>query len=101
MLAPRPFRFREWLERESVFSWIMLTPPLLFLIAFLGYPFCYGFYLTFVNRPVADLFPFPVSTVGQDVEAIGRESFGALLKVMKGQKVPREILIPPHLIVRV
>ena len=55
----------------------------------------------FDDIAVADLFPFPVSTVGQDVEAIGRESFGALLKVMKGQKVPREILIPPHLIVRV
>ena len=40
--APRPFRFREWLERESVFSWLMVTPPLLFLIAFLGYPFFTG-----------------------------------------------------------
>lgn len=58
--APRPFRFREWLERESVFSWLMLTPPLLFLVAFLGYPFCYGFYLTFVSRPVAQ----PATFVG-------------------------------------
>jgi multiple sugar transport system permease protein len=53
VLFPRPFRFREWLERESVFSWIMLTPPLLFLLAFLGYPFCYGVYLSVVSRPVA------------------------------------------------
>jgi len=60
VLAPRPFRFREWLERESVVSWLMLTPPLFFLIAFLGYPFCYGFYLTFVNRPVAQ----PATFVG-------------------------------------
>jgi multiple sugar transport system permease protein len=60
VLAPRPFRVREWLERESVFSWLMLTPPLLFLLAFLGYPFCYGFYLTFVNRPVAQ----PATFVG-------------------------------------
>jgi multiple sugar transport system permease protein len=51
--AGRPFRFREWLEREAVFSWLMVTPPLLFLIAFLGYPFCYGVYLSFVSRPVA------------------------------------------------
>jgi multiple sugar transport system permease protein len=58
--APHPFRFREWLERESVFSWLMLTPPLLFLLAFLGYPFCYGFYLTLVNRPVAQ----PATFVG-------------------------------------
>ena len=49
----RAFRPREWLERESVFSWLMLTPPLLFLIAFLGYPFCYGVYLSFVSRQVA------------------------------------------------
>ncbi len=43
----------EWLQREAVFSWLMLTPPLLFLLAFLGYPFCYGVYLSFVSRPVA------------------------------------------------
>jgi multiple sugar transport system permease protein len=60
VLAPRPFRVREWLERESVFSWLMLTPPLLFLLAFLAYPFCYGFYLTFVHRPVAQ----PATFVG-------------------------------------
>ena len=60
VLAPRPFRFREWLERESVFSWLLLTPPLLFLIAFLGYPFCYGFFLTLVSRPIAQ----PATFVG-------------------------------------
>jgi multiple sugar transport system permease protein len=49
----RSFRPREWLEREAVFSWLMVTPPLLFLLAFLGYPFCYGVYLSFVSRPVA------------------------------------------------
>jgi multiple sugar transport system permease protein len=58
--APRPFRLREWLEREAVFSWLMLTPPLLFLLAFLGYPFCYGVYLSFVSRPVAQ----PATFVG-------------------------------------
>src|ERR671937_980448 len=51
--SARVFRLREWLEREAVFSWLMLTPPLLFLLAFLGYPFCYGIYLSFVSRPVA------------------------------------------------
>src|SRR5260370_27655107 len=56
----RPFRLREWLEREAVFSWLMLTPPLLFLLAFLGYPFCYGFYLSFVRRPLAQ----PATFVG-------------------------------------
>jgi len=49
----RAFRPREWLEREAVFSWLMLTPPLLFLLLFLGYPFCYGVYLSFVSRQVA------------------------------------------------
>src|SRR5213083_2021059 len=58
--AGRPFRLREWLEREAVFSWLMLTPPLLFLLAFLGYPFCYGVYLSFVRRPVAQ----PATFVG-------------------------------------
>src|SRR5919201_4485295 len=51
--SARVFRLREWLEREAVFSWVMVTPPLLFLVAFLGYPFCYGVYLGFVNRQVA------------------------------------------------
>jgi multiple sugar transport system permease protein len=56
--APRAVPVRRlhpaaWLEREAAFSWLMLTPPLLFLIAFLGYPFCYGIYLSFVARPVA------------------------------------------------
>jgi len=43
-----------------VFSWLMLTPPLLFLLAFLGYPFCYGVFLSFVKRPVAQ----PATFVG-------------------------------------
>src|SRR5262244_1481416 len=60
VLARRSFGLREWLEREAVFSWLMLTPPLLFLIAFLGYPFCYGVYLSFVRRQVAQ----PATFVG-------------------------------------
>src|SRR5262249_2008355 len=50
--AHRPFRLREFVERQSVFSWLMLTPPLLFLLAFLGYPFFYGVYLSFFRREV-------------------------------------------------
>src|SRR5439155_19378947 len=41
------------MERESVFSWLMLTPPVLFLVAFLGYPFIYGVYLSFFHKEVA------------------------------------------------
>jgi multiple sugar transport system permease protein len=53
--AHRPFRLarlRELVERESVYSWLMLTPPVLFLLAFLGYPFFYGVYLGFFRREV-------------------------------------------------
>jgi multiple sugar transport system permease protein len=58
--VPARFQFRpgDWLEREAVFSWVMLTPPLLFLVAFLGYPFCYGVWLSFVSRPVAGVSTF-------------------------------------------
>jgi LacI family transcriptional regulator len=51
----------------------------------------------FDDIEMADLFSMPVSTVCQDVEAIGREAFRALIKVMNGQKVQRELLIPPSL----
>lgn len=51
--ARRPFRLRAFLERESVFSWLMVTPPVLFLVLFLGYPFFYGVYLSFFQREVA------------------------------------------------
>ena len=54
----------------------------------------------FDDIAMADLFSMPVSTVCQDVEAIGREAFRSLLKVMNGQKGQRELLIPPRLKVR-
>jgi multiple sugar transport system permease protein len=42
-----------WLDRQSVFSWLMMAPPLLFLTALVGYPFCYGILLSLQDRPVA------------------------------------------------
>src|ERR1700722_11363413 len=42
-----------WLDRESVFSWLMMALPLLFLAAFVGYPFFYGILLSLEDRPVA------------------------------------------------
>lgn len=51
---------RAFVERESVYSWLMLTPPLLFLLLFLGYPFIYGVYLSFFHKEVAR----PASFVG-------------------------------------
>ncbi len=51
-LRPRP-NLRRWLEREAVFSWLMVTPPILYLIALVGYPFCWGIFLSLEDRPVA------------------------------------------------
>ena len=44
---------RNWIEREDVFSWLMILPPMAFLIALVGYPFVYGIWLSLENRPVA------------------------------------------------
>src|SRR5215813_11540552 len=78
----RPLRFgrlREFVERESVFSWLILTPPILFLLLFLGYPFFYGVYLSFFRREVTG----PATFVGarqlrharerSDLLAVGRQ----------------------------
>ncbi len=46
-------RFRRWVEREAVFSWLMVTPPILFLLALVGYPFVWGIFLSLEDRPVA------------------------------------------------
>jgi multiple sugar transport system permease protein len=51
--ARRPAALGAWLDRESVFSWLMMAPPILFLAAFVGYPFCYGIVLSLQDRPVA------------------------------------------------
>jgi multiple sugar transport system permease protein len=42
-----------WLDRESVFSWLMMALPLLFLAALVGYPFFYGILLSLEDRAVA------------------------------------------------
>jgi multiple sugar transport system permease protein len=49
----RPFSLPLWLDRESVFSWLMMALPLAFLAALVGYPFFYGIVLSLQNRPVA------------------------------------------------
>src|SRR3974377_114956 len=57
LAAARPARrgapIGLWLDRQSVFSWLMLAPPLLFLAALVGYPFCHGILLSLQDRPVA------------------------------------------------
>jgi multiple sugar transport system permease protein len=53
-VLPRPrARARPWIKENTAFSWLMLTPPLLFLLAFVGYPFVYGIWLSLEDRAVA------------------------------------------------
>jgi multiple sugar transport system permease protein len=47
------FSLGRWLERESVFSWLMVALPVAFLVALVGYPFFYGIWISLQNRPVA------------------------------------------------
>jgi len=54
----RPFSFSTWADRGTVFSWLMMAPPILFILAFVGYPFCYGIWLSLENRPVAQVGTF-------------------------------------------
>jgi multiple sugar transport system permease protein len=41
------------LDRQDVFSWLMMALPLAFLAALVGYPFVYGIVLSLEDRPVA------------------------------------------------
>ncbi len=51
--AVRQSALRRWTEREDVFSWLMIAPPMLFLAALVGYPFVYGAWISLMHRPVA------------------------------------------------
>src|SRR5215469_6533701 len=51
--ARRAITLGLWLDREGVFGWLMMALPLLFLAAFVGYPFIYGILLSLQDRPVA------------------------------------------------
>jgi multiple sugar transport system permease protein len=51
--AGRASSRRSVFERESVFSWLMLAPGVLFLLAFVAYPFFYGIFLSLQDRRVA------------------------------------------------
>jgi len=54
----RPLSLRRVLEREGVFSWLMLAPGVLFLLAFVAYPFFYGIFLSLQDRRVASVGTF-------------------------------------------
>jgi multiple sugar transport system permease protein len=49
----RPLSIRRTVDREGVFSWLMLAPGVLFLLAFVAYPFFYGIFLSLAERRVA------------------------------------------------
>jgi multiple sugar transport system permease protein len=52
-VSGRRASLRGVLEREGAFSWMMLAPGVLFLLAFVAYPFLYGIWLSLQDRPVA------------------------------------------------
>ena len=52
-VSGRAVTFRGGLEREALWSWLMLAPGVLFLLAFVAYPFFYGIFLSLQDRPVA------------------------------------------------
>src|SRR5438270_2412992 len=49
----RPLSLWRTVDRESVFSWLLLAPGVLFLLAFVAYPFFYGIFLSLEEHPVA------------------------------------------------
>ena len=50
---PRPgLTLSGWLDREAVFSWLMMGLPLLFLAGLVGYPLVYGILLSLQDRAV-------------------------------------------------
>ncbi len=52
-ISGRILSVRGVLEREGAFSWLMLAPGVVFLLAFVAYPFFYGIWLSLQDRPVA------------------------------------------------
>jgi multiple sugar transport system permease protein len=52
-VAPRnALSLSGWLDREAVFSWLMMALPLLFLAGLVGYPLVYGVLLSLQDRVV-------------------------------------------------
>ena len=52
-ISGRALSRRGLLEREGIFSWLMLAPGVLFLLAFVAYPFFYGIWLSLQQRQVS------------------------------------------------
>jgi multiple sugar transport system permease protein len=70
LALPRRSRgFGYWIEREGIYSWVMLSPAVLFLLAFVAYPFVYGVILSLQDR-----------VVGQSGTFVGLRNFVANLQ---------------------
>src|SRR6267378_2561306 len=86
-LAGRRFTLRGFFEREGVFSWLMLGPGVLFLLAFVAYPFFYGIFLSLQDRRVAS-----------------EGTFGGLAKALvinqafRGRNLARSALLLPFIV---
>jgi multiple sugar transport system permease protein len=52
-VSGRMLSLRGFIEREGIFSWLMLAPGVLYLLGFVAYPFFYGMFLSLQDRPVA------------------------------------------------
>ena len=52
-VSGRMLSLRGFIEREGIFSWLMLAPGVLYLLAFVAYPFFYAIFLSLQDRPVA------------------------------------------------
>jgi multiple sugar transport system permease protein len=52
-VSGRMLSLRGFIEREGIFSWLMLAPGVLYLLGFVAYPFFYGIFLSLQDRPVA------------------------------------------------
>src|SRR5881409_1876720 len=70
--AGRSFTLRDLLEREGVWSWLMLTPGVLFLLAFVAYPFFYGIFLSLQERE-EDAVEERIGDEGEQEEDAGRQ----------------------------
>src|SRR5262245_45714000 len=81
-VAARPGMLRGLGEREAVFSWLMISPGILFLLAFVAYPFFYGIFLSLQDRPVAKAGVF-----------VGLANFAALVKDAVFWQVTRNMFV--------
>src|SRR5947208_15363125 len=93
-VAGRPFTLRGLLEREGVFSWLMLGPGVAFLLAFVAYPFFYGISLSLQDRPVTRPGVF-----------VGLANFAALTHdavfwQVRSEEHTSELQSPDHLVCR-